>query len=208
MVPPQMRAGPRGFHGYTVFIIWHQKAALSDYTLTVGELVLCVLQTASHFQKCLQCTCFLLSKCVLSKTVLPPLKCHNRAYGSQVSTYVKKLLTILSTAPAQLAFLEVIGTSSGNSLGLLQSPRKFPLHWWTSCLFSGSQSLMGTLNTSVLRAWTYLSQAFLLQTYTCLNNKTSPFGSPWKGNAWSLLSGNSWHVASAHSVRPICSQSH
>ena len=85
-------------HMYTVFIICHWKAAHGGCLLTVRGTLLWVLHTASYFQKCLQWICFLLSKCVLSKTVLLPLKCHNRACEPQVSSYVKKLLTIFSAA--------------------------------------------------------------------------------------------------------------
>lgn len=38
----------------------------------------------------------------------------------------------------------------------------------------------------------------------CLNNKTYCFVSPWKGNASSLLSENSWHEDSSSSAYPIC----
>lgn len=54
--------------------------------------------------------------CLYTKTVLPPLKCHNRACGLQVSTYVKNLLAILSPAQAQLAFLDAIERGCMNSL--------------------------------------------------------------------------------------------
>ena len=108
-------------HMYTVFIIWHWKAAHGGCPLTVRETLLWVLQTASYFQKCLQRICFLLSECVLSQTVLLPLKCHNRACEPQVSTYIKKLLAIFSAAQHSWHFSRLLERAVG-------------IHWVSSSL--------------------------------------------------------------------------
>ena len=100
-------------HTYTVFIIWHWKAAHGGCSLTVRETLLWVLQTASYFQKCLQWICFLLSECVLSQTVLLPLKCHNRACEPQVSTYIKKLLAMFSAAQHSWHFSRLLERAVG-----------------------------------------------------------------------------------------------
>ena len=116
-----------------IVLAGHRTATFGDCPLTIlWRPVLCVLKTTSYFSKCLQWTCFLLDKCVLSKIVLSPFKCHNRAHGLQVSSYIKNLLTTVSTAQAQLAVLDAVGIGCMNSRNSLQFPWRFLLHWLTS----------------------------------------------------------------------------